>query len=357
VSAQAVPTLSSAIEVIPAECYENPTWKGLLYVGRALAVYAATLAALFWAEAWWLVLPLWILSGLSLTGLFILAHDSAHGALFKSRRLCYGVGQFLMLPTLHMYEAWVLGHNRLHHGHTVRGGADFVWHPLTAEQYEALSPLRKLRHRIEWSWLGAGLYYMRDVWWEKMIRLTPPKKWASAINRDWWIVMTFFATATAGLGTLGYLHYGSLGGGVWLWLKLLIVPWVAFNYAIGIAVYIHHIAEDIPWYKRHEWTKFKGQVQGTTIFKAPRWLDFFFHQIFLHVPHHVDMRIPFYGLPAAAEAIRAKFGDLVREQPLTLSSYLRTTRRCKLYDFERKTWSPYRGGARKPLAALASARS
>ncbi len=64
-----VRTLSSAIEVIPAECYENPTWKGLLYVCRDLAVYGATLTALFWAETWWLVVPLWILSALCLTAL------------------------------------------------------------------------------------------------------------------------------------------------------------------------------------------------------------------------------------------------------------------------------------------------
>ncbi len=336
-----MPTLSSAIEVVPAECYENPTWKGLLYVGRDLAIYVAMLAALFWADAWWLVLPLWIFSAICLTGLFVLAHDAAHGALFKSKGLCYVVGQLLMLPELHVYEAWVVGHNRLHQGHTVRGGGDFVWHPLTREQYTALSPARRLQHRLEWSWIGGGLYYLREVWWDKMIRFTPPAKWASAINRDWWIVMAFFVAATAGLGTVGYLHYGTFGGGVWMWLKLLIVPWLLFNYGIGTTVYLHHIAEDIPWYPRHEWTKFRGQVEGTTIFRIPRWLDFFLHHIFLHVPHHVDMRIPFYGLPAAAEAIKAKLGDAVRERSLSLSDYIRATRRCKLYDFERKAWSPY----------------
>lgn len=347
-------SLNSVIEVIPPECYENPTWKGLLYVGRDLAVYVATLVALFWAEEWWLVLPLWIISALVLTALFILAHDAAHGALFKSKGLCYGLGQLMMLPSLHVYEAWVLGHNRLHHGHTVRGGVDFVWHPLTHAEYEALSPIRKLRHRIEWSWIGAGPYYLREVWWDKMIRFTPPRKWASAIRRDWWIVLVFFVVATAGLGTAGYLHYGTLGGGVWMWLKLLIIPWLLFNHSIGIAVYVHHIAEDIRWYPRHQWTKFKGQVEGTTIVKIPRWLDFFFHNIFLHVPHHVDMRIPFYGLPAAAEAIKQHVGDAVRERALTPLDYFRTVRRCKLYDFEQKVWSPYPQAGLRSRARAAS---
>ena len=349
-----LPKLSSAIEAIPKECYANPTWKGLLYVGRAVGIYGATMAALFWVDAWWAVLPLWILAGLSLTGLFVLAHDAAHGALFKSGRLCYAVGQLLMLPELHLYEAWVLGHNRIHHGHTVRGGGDFVWHPLTRAQYEALPPLQKLRHRIEWSWIGGGPYYIREVWWNKMIRFTPPPRLARAINRDWWIVMAFFGVATLGLGAAGILHYGTFAGGVWLWLKLLIVPWLLFNYAIGTTVYIHHIAEDIPWYGRHDWTKFKGQVEGTTLYRVPRWLDLFLHQIFLHVPHHVDMRIPFYGLPAAAEALKARFGDRIQDRKLRLSDYLRTVRRCKLYDFERKRWTPYGGGAAVPAAEPAA---
>jgi omega-6 fatty acid desaturase (delta-12 desaturase) len=335
-------SLTSVIEVVPPEAYENPTWKGLLYVGRDLAVYTAALLALFLADSWWLVIPLWLLAGLAVVALFILAHDAAHGALFKSSRLNYVLGQLMMLPSLHVYEAWVLGHNRLHHGHTVRGGGDFVWHPLTREQYDELSLLRKLRHRIEWSWLGGGLYYLREVWWDKMIRLTPPRKWESAINRDWWIVVVFFAAATLGLGAAGTLHYGTLGGGLWVWFKLLIVPWILFNYAIGITVHIHHIGQDIPWHTRHEWNKFKGQVEGTTIHHVPRWLDFFLHNIFLHVPHHVDMRIPFYGLPAAAEAIKTRFGDVVREHPLKLSDYLRNVRRCKLYDFDRRVWSSYR---------------
>jgi omega-6 fatty acid desaturase (delta-12 desaturase) len=66
----------------------------------------------------------------------------------------------------------------------------------------------------------------------------------------------------------------------------------------------------------------------------------FFHNIFEHVPHHVDMRIPFYELPRAAKAIRDAFPETVSEQRFTIRGYLRTTRRCKLYDFERGLWLP-----------------
>ena len=334
-------TLAGVIRIIPEACYERPAWKGLAYLARDLAVYAAVLVALAATDAWWLIVPLWALSALVVSGLFIIGHDAAHGALFESKRLCYGVGQLAMLPSLHVYEAWVLGHNRLHHGHTVREQMDFVWHPLSPEQYAALSPLGKLRHRVEWSLLGSGLYYLRDVWWNKMMRLDPPAKMAPAIHRDWWIVVGFAAVATLGLLALGWASYGSIGGAIWMWLKLLIVPWLLFNWVIGWTVYVHHIDQRIPWHRRREWNKFKGQMEGTTILRVPRGLDFFLHNIFLHVPHHVDMRIPFYGLPAASQSILEHYPDVVVERPLHFRDYLEAVRSCKLFDFESGVWLTY----------------
>jgi omega-6 fatty acid desaturase (delta-12 desaturase) len=344
-------TLGSVIEIIPPSCYENPTWKGLAYAARAAALHALVLVGLAATDAWYLLLPLWALSALTVSGLFIIAHDSAHQALFKSERLCWWVGQLAMLPSLHVYEAWVLGHNRIHHGHTVRGGVDFVWHPLSPAEYAALPRLAKLRHRLEWSAFGSGLYYLRDVWWNKMIVFTPPAKLAAAIRFDWWFVAAAIAAATLGLGALGYASYGTFGGAVWTWFKLLVVPWLLFNQVIGWVVYVHHIAPDIEWHPRSLWTKYKGQMQGTTILRVPAVLELFFHHIFLHVPHHVDMRIPFYGLPEASEAILRRFPDVVHEKRLSLRDYLQSVRRCKLYDFERGAWLTYREADR----ALATA--
>ena len=39
--------------------------------------------------------------------------DSAHGALFKTKRLNSIIGHIGMLPSWHVYEAWILGHNRI----------------------------------------------------------------------------------------------------------------------------------------------------------------------------------------------------------------------------------------------------
>lgn len=334
-------TLLPVIKAIPKEHYENPTGKGLLYFGRDLLFYGLVLAGLASTDRWWLLVPLWVLSGLVVSALFIIGHDAAHESLFKSRRLNSFVGHVAMLPSWHVYEGWVLGHNRIHHGHTVRQGMDFVWHPLTPEQFAELSRWQRLRHRVEWSWVGGGLYYLRDVWWNKMIAFDPPAKWRDAIRRDRGIVAAFVLVAGLAFGWLGWAEYGSVAGALWMVVKLLVVPFLAFNWVIGTVVHLHHVDPDIRWYKRREWNKFRGQMEGTTVLYAPAWLDVFLHHIFVHVPHHVDMRIPFHQLPAASDAIIQAFPGVVEERKLRFRDFVHNTRRCKLYDFEAGQWMTY----------------
>ncbi len=334
-------SLRPVLDVIPADAYDNPTWKGLAYLGRDLALYAVLVVALVEVSNPFAVLGLEVLAALIVGALFIVGHDAAHGALFKSKRLTAVVGRLAMLPSWHVYEGWVLGHNRIHHAFTVREGYDFVWHPYTPEQYGAMSRPKRLRHRLEWSWLGAGVYYMREVWWHKMVVGKPPARWVKSIRRDRWLVLAFVLVAAALLSWLGWARTGSVPGTAWLVIRVLVLPFLAFSYFIGSLVHVHHVHPDIRWWKRGEWTKFKGQMDGTTILRARWGLNFFFHWIMVHIPHHVDMRIPMYNLERAAGAIKDAFAETVHDRPLRFADFVRNTRRCKLYDFDRHDWLTY----------------
>ena len=112
------------------------------------------------------------------------------------------------------------------------------------------------------------------------------------------------------VGVAGWFVGGPLGS-AWLVVKLLVVPFGLFIWLIGFTVYVHHIAPDMRWWPRRTWTSFADQVEGTTVLTVPRPANLFFHNIFVHVPHHVDVRIPFYALPDAAAAIKAEFPDSV----------------------------------------------
>ena len=343
-------SLKPVLDVIPAEAYDNPTWKGLAYFGRDLVMYGLIIAGLIIVDNPFAVIALWVLSAMVVSGLFIVAHDAAHGALFSSKRLNRVIGTIAMLPSWHVYEGWTLGHNRIHHGYTVREGFDFVWHPYTPEQFAAMSTLGRLRHRFEWSWFGAGAYYLREVWWHKMIVGAPPARWAKTIRRDRIIVWSFVAVASLALGALGWASYGGVVGILWMILKVLVIPFLGFNFVIASFVHLHHIQPNIRWWKRREWTKWHGQMEGTTVLRARFGLNFFFHWIMVHVPHHVDMRIPMYNLELATDAMKEAFPGTIHDEPLRFMDFVRNTRVCRLYDFDEGRWYTYREAAKRPAA-------
>ena len=342
--------LKEVISSLPKSCYDNPTWKGLWYVFRDLSMYLGLVILLLLTDNFLYLVPLWVGACLIISALFILAHDAGHYALFKKKWLCDVVGRITMLPSLHIYSAWLLGHNRVHHGFTVHKERDFVWHPYSPEEYENFSSFKKLAHRLEWSCFGAGIYYLIEVWWKKMIALTAPAKLIRDINKDRLFLIvglsacitvlslfTVFVKAITGVAAIGYI--------AWLVVKVIVIPWFLFNYSIGIVVYLHHINPELKWHEHKAWTRFKAQMEGTMIFRvSPRLLNIFLHHIMIHVPHHVDTRIPFYNLEKDAKHLHGQYPGVVRDVPLRVRDYFRTTRLCKLYDFEMEKWLDYKAG-------------
>ncbi|MEO1063224.1 MAG: fatty acid desaturase [Actinomycetota bacterium] len=329
-------TLKPVLDVIPDRCYERSTVRGLGILARDLVIYGLAVWGLVSTNNPLLLVPLWIVAGAATASLFVVGHDAAHRALFDAKWLNALVGQISMLPSLHATEVWVFGHNRVHHGFTLREGMDFVWHPSTVEDYRAMSRFQRLRHRFEWGPFGSGAYYLREVWWNKMVRFTPPDRHRRAMRRDQAIVAVF-ALAVLGLA----LATSGVGGGLWLWVKVVVIPFLLFCQTIGWVVYVHHIEPETRWWSRSEWNKFHGQVEGTTVLWGPPGWDLMFHWIMVHVPHHVDMRIPCYRLTEAAKAIIEAFPDDVTERPLSARDYVRSTRTCKLHDFTTGEWLPY----------------
>ena len=344
-------SLQRVLDVIPAEAYERPTSRGLAFFARDVLLYAAAVAWLIIVDNPLLVVAGWLFASLTIASLFVVGHDAAHGALFTSRRLNRTIGRLAMLPSWHVYEGWVLGHNRIHHTYTARQGFDFVWHPVTPAEYAALPWHLRFRHRVEWSWLGAGAYYVREVWWNKMVVGKPPARFARTIRRDRWLVAAVVAGVSAALFVLGLSSGGTVWAGTWMVLKVWVVPFLGFSFIIGSLVHIHHIGPDLRWWPRREWTRFAGQVEATTALYASPLVEFFFHWIMVHIPHHVDVRIPMYNLPMAAGAIVDNI-DEAKAGKLRFRDFVANTRACKLYDFEHGQWYTYQQAAALPPEML-----
>ncbi len=319
-------------------------WRGIAYLVRATLIYALLLAALWYTDQPLALLLLWPLAGLAISGLFVLAHDAAHDALFESRALNQLMARLALLPTLHAAAVWTLGHNRIHHVHTNRVDYDFVWHPLSPVQFAELTPWQKLNHRFEWSTAGMGWYYLRRIWWERMMRFPAPGRFAPLFRADRIVVVLYATLWSLCLAGLGYRHGGTVSA-VWTWCKLGLMPWLLWNYFIAATVFVQHTAPRAPWLRGDEWKRNRGQLESSTNYLVPGWYNLFAHNIYLHLPHHIDARIPFYNLPAALAALRRTYPHLVRVSRLGWRHFLHLQRHCKLYDFERGAWLDYRDAA------------
>ena len=120
------------------------------------------------------VLALEVVMALVVSALFVVGHDAAHGALFSSKRMNSTVAHLAFLPSFHVYEGWILGHNRVHHPYTVRRATTSCGTPS--------------RPRSSPHWAGGGgpstassgpgslrRLLAHQVWWKKMmVGGTPP---------------------------------------------------------------------------------------------------------------------------------------------------------------------------------------
>lgn len=196
-------SLNDVRDIIPASCYQRSTGRAVLALVQAWVLYAIPMVGLALTNTWWALLVWWALAGLAVSGLFVLGHDASHGALLDSRKANRVVAQVCMVPSFHVEAAWDLGHNRIHHGYTTRQGFDFVWHPATVQEYAAMGRFARLRHRVEWSRLGSGAYFLRTVWWQKMWRFNAPGKRHDAIVRDKLVLSAVLLLAFGGAATFG----------------------------------------------------------------------------------------------------------------------------------------------------------
>lgn len=322
------PRISSVRKSISRKNLEPHFIKSLYYVIRDILLFLLFSFLIIKNENVLVLIPLWILHAMSVLALFQLSHDAAHGALFKNRIFSWWVGQICMLPSLVPFHQWVYGHNRLHHGNTCRLKADLAWHPRTKERYLKMSLFDKCMHRIYWSVIGGGIYYLFKMWLQGLILHPAP---GFKAKRDIFFVVVFMLSSVLGsfcfAGTLSEAF--DFKAGFWMFCRLQLIPFLIWNYVIGIIVYMHHISPDIQW-KREGWTRFYGQLECVTNYHIPKMINFFAHNILLHAPHHIDTRIPFYNLPDALEEISLLYKDSLKIRSSFFSDYLRSVNSCKL---------------------------
>jgi omega-6 fatty acid desaturase (delta-12 desaturase) len=308
-----------------------------------LALFALTMATAILASHALVQVLAALACGFVIGRLFVLGHDACHQSFTPNRRLNRWLGRLVFLPSLTPYSLWEVGHNVVHHGYTNLKGFDFVWEPLSLEEYHALPAWRQGLERIYRSGWAPWLYYLVEVWWTRMFF---PSRRAMPTRRNvfLWDCALVSVAAVAWIGAL-VAAAAATGQSVW-WLLTVgfVVPFVFWNGMIGFVVYAHHTHTDIAWYDdKSAWSAAQPFVSTTVHLTFRSFMGSALHHIMVHTAHHVDMSVPLYRLKAAQALLEERLPGSIVVQPFSWAWYTDTARRCKLYDYKLRRWTDFAG--------------
>ncbi len=322
-------TLADLRAAMPAHVFTPTPWRSWAALARVLACAALGPLALSQVSLdpgpslLWQVpahLALWWLYGCALVGLFVLGHDCGHEAFTANRRVDWLVGHAVMAPLANGFHVWRVTHDQ-HHAHTQRRGQEVDWaaHLVTAEELAATSWRRDFMVR-----LGYALPFGVALWigWNMLRRgfavrsQLPPQKYQrekGRLRRSGAIVVISLTAIYGGL-------FHALG--LWGMLKFYGIP-ATIAAAIGaLIITIQHASEHTLLYSDEGWSPVRGQLVSTFDVRLPRWLEWMWCNINIHIPHHIAPRIPWYHLPEAGRALRRAYPGLYQEERMTLGRVL-----------------------------------
>lgn len=306
-------------------------------------ILTAGLIGTVYFESIWVKLFLAIFSGFMIGRIFILGHDACHQSFTPYRSLNKILGRLAFLPSLTPYSLWEVGHNVVHHGQTNLKGFDFVWAPLTLEEYQSLSTGRKVLERIYRSGFGPFVYYIVEIWWNKMFF---PSKKAMPATRPAFLWDNVLVSSFAALW-IAALTFGAMATNQSILLTVLmgfVIPFIFWNGMIGFVVYVHHTHPSVSWYSdKSEWLRAQPFVSTTVHLVFPFKWGAAMHHIMEHTAHHVDMGVPLYKLKQAQAKLEEMLPGRIIIQKFSWAYYFDTAKLCKLYDTQRKCWLDFKG--------------
>ena len=333
------------------------TLRALVLLLVDTALFIGLVACTVFFESVWLKLVCGLAAGFVIGRLFIIGHDACHQSLTQHRELNKWIGRYAFLYSLTPYSLWDTGHNVVHHGYTNLKGVDFVWTPLTAEEFAGLGPIDRLLQYLYRSGWAPGLYYLIEIWWKREFF---PNKTHMPTRRPIFFKDSLLVTVFGALW-VAVLTYAAMATDQSLALTLLmgvLVPFLFWNTMIGFVVYVHHTHVRVSWHNdKSAWTKAQPFVSTTVHLTFPMKIGNTVHHIMEHTAHHVDMSIPLYRLKQAQAKLEEMLPGRIIVQPFSWSWYFKTAKACKLYDFTRECWTDFQGRMTSPVRGNLPAKS
>ncbi len=316
-------TMPKIIRSIPAHCLERSFLRSLSYFVFDVVLAALMVWAIVSVDSWLLGLPLSIVLGLTLGGLFVVAHDCGHRSFCNSERLNNFFGHLSSSLTMWPFHIWRQDHD-LHHRHTDHIDQDPAWRPVTYRMWRKMPRVARfiyLQTRQKFFFMGS-IYttwqaFKSGLSCGKNPKLTQKQRREIRFS----LVMAGLFGATQIVGSIWI-------GGLYGFVYLVLIPQLVFHAQLSTATLFHHTSPQNTFLDKKEWSMEKAQLAGSIHVSYPRWVEFFWHDINWHVPHHVCVGVPHYHLRQAHAALRKTYPELVKERVFGWELVRETTSKC-----------------------------
>lgn len=322
-------TIGDLKKAIPAHCFKRSVVTSFqhLFMDVAEVVVTAALMYHFLDSFMWSIHPIvWVLGwtlftciqGVTMTGLWVLAHECGHGAFTDYEWLNDIVGYVFHTMLYVPYFPWKYTH-ATHHHYTNNLERDEVWvPPLAIDNQQEKKEIEERNSSI----VGNLLVAMRLVvvstlgWPMYLLTNATAHKTDAFVNhfmysdelfkgKPTWKIHICTAGMIAWTGVLIYI--GTFTGSLML-IRLYLLPLLVTNFFLVTITFMQHTDPHVAHYANAEWNWLLGALCTIDRTMGP-YLDRKLHLIHVtHVCHHLFSYIPFYHSRDVMKAITPILG-------------------------------------------------
>jgi omega-6 fatty acid desaturase (delta-12 desaturase) len=255
-----------------------------------------------------------------------------HNAILSRSRLAWWLFRLYAVFSLTPPRSWKNSHN-FHHGHVgkIDAAAVGAFTLMTTDMWRDASFAERVAYRVERHPMtivtGYFTIFFLSVTLLPLLR-NPARHWDSLL------VLLGHGTLIAVLWILG---------GFDMAFFTVLLPMTIASMLGSYLFFAQHSFEDMRVLPTETWTSRRAAMESSSYLKLNKVMRWFTGNIGYHHIHHLNVRIPFYRLPEAMEAISAL------QSPVTITLSLKDVMasfRCCLWDERLQRMVSYREFAR-----------
>jgi omega-6 fatty acid desaturase (delta-12 desaturase) len=305
------------------------------HAGSTFTLLTLALVAAGLAPTWPLRLIFSLLGALLMVRAFITYHDYMHGAILWNSRAAWILFRLYSALALTPPRSWRKSHN-YHHRHVGKVAKSSVgaFPLMTTEMWRTASAGERINYRVARHPLtvlgGYITIFLFTITLQPLLK-DPAHHWDSL---------------------LALLGHGSLIAVLWVFggfdvaFYSLLLP-MAISSALGSYLFFaQHSFKRMQVISEDSWTYYRAAMVSSSYMRLNKIMQWFTGNIGFHHIHHLNVRIPFYRLPEAMNAIKEL------QSPITTSLAPRdivACFRCSLWDEDRQRMVSYREAASSAL--------